>query len=90
MKYVKQEFVDAQQLTEEAVWSNLLDRDPLPRGLYLGAASYHAVNRVLYDVSIFVSGGLVRCHINDWIIEDSEGMFSVCGPIEFAKKFKPA
>lgn len=97
MKFRKKPVVvEAEQLTQAAIDSHVLDKTPLPDGVYLSSASAHPPTRVMYRavVRLIRSGRDSGMPDNlvmpgDWIIRDPDGTFSVCKPDAFEATYEP-
>jgi hypothetical protein len=92
MRYRKKPVVvEAVQLTRAVIEAHLFDKAPLPEGVNLWNASYHAGNRTIgyARFGIKTLEGNMEASEGDWIIKGVAGEFYPCKPDIFAATYEP-
>lgn len=92
MKWIRKNTpIEAVQITEHMVLANLIEKQPLPAGLHVGSASYHADRRELHHASIYGNGIEEPCRPGDWVIgPDADGKYKVMSCAAFGEAYEPA
>lgn len=87
----KPEYVDAVQLTQEAVEAHVLDKVPLPDGCRLTSARAHPPTRTVQFAAVRLETPRLELVMpGDWIIRAAGGTLSVCRPDEFESMYEAA
>ena len=84
--------IEAFQLTHELAIQNLIDKIPLPFGLNIGNANYHAQRREVSSFRLFIDtleGRMEACE-GDWIIKGVKGELYPCKPDIFEATYDKA
>ena len=83
--------IQAVQFTEDHVAAYIFDKTPLPDGVQMGSASYHAERRQVNNFSAYIKTleGPLRVVVGDWIIKGVAGEFYPCKPDIFAATYEP-
>lgn len=85
--------IEAVQLTSEIIAANLLDEQPLPRGMKVGRASYDWTNRTIGHASFFVflaSGEERQIITGEWMLRDEHDDLYIMSDKEFKESYEPA
>ena len=87
----KPEYVDAVQLTLEAVHAHVLDKAPLPEGCHLASARSHPPSRTVEFAAVrLISPRFELVMPGDWIVRSADGTYSVYKPDVFEATFEAA